>query len=141
MHHPDILHDYVILVEYCELLVSDDVTSSNHLQNTRDVSFSFRCGKHGSSTIDPINLSSYLSKNSEGEIYCFSYPPLYDSSDHKDTSVHDLELSNCGSYEFFIDSVGQDLDSSTVDFSKPPIFYDVSFDELELPQFFEEVQL
>ena len=76
----------------------------------------------------------YISANVEGETFRIPSLPFYDSSDHEDAPVHDLELSDCGCHDIFIHSLNHDYDFSTVDLSKASIFDDIFSDELKNSQ-------
>jgi len=94
------------------------------------------------SLLDLSNPSSDLCKEMEGDISCFQSSPLYDSSDHEDASVFDLEqISNHNCRDLFIDTSIHDFDLSMVDPSKPLVFVDLPSDVLELPQVVEALQL
>ena len=90
--------------------------------------------------MNPPNISSFISINSEGEKLCFSSTPLYYSSDHEDFDVH-LEFSDRGCHDIFTHSFDHGSDSSTIDLSKPPVFDDPSFNEVETPQVVQAIQL
>ena len=79
--YPNIFHGSAISILSCETLFRN-FSTSDHLQNTWDASISFDYGEDKYFFLDPPNLSSYFSKNTEGEISHFSSSPLYDSSDH-----------------------------------------------------------
>lgn len=132
---PDIFHDYSTYVPSFENS-SLDVSTSNHSQNTWDVSLSFDCREYKSFFPNSPNLSSFISGNIEGENSCFSLPPLYDSSNHEDAIVH-LKFSDHGCLNIFTHSSDHDSNSPTVDLSKPPVFDDPSSDEVETPQVIE----
>ena len=89
--------------------------------------------------MNPLDLSSVIFGNSEGENFCFSSTPLYDSSDHEDANVH--EFSNRGCRDLFTHSFDHDSDLPTVDFSKPLVSDDPYFDEVETPQSIKALQL
>lgn len=99
-----------------------------------DVIFSSRCREDESSTLDLPNPSSHIFENLEGEIYCFSCSPLFDSLDHEDASFCDIELSDDGFGNLFIDSFYHDFDFFVANISQPSICDDLPSDELELPQ-------
>jgi len=69
----------------------------------------------------------------------FSIFPLYDSSDHEDVSVSDLEIYDHGCCDIFTHSSNHDSLFFAVEFSKPPMFDDLSSDDLELLQVVEEL--
>ena len=48
----------------------------------------FDCGEDKYFFLNPPNVSSFLSGNSEGEKLCFSSTPSCDSLDHEDANVH-----------------------------------------------------
>jgi len=98
-----------------------------------DVSLSFDCRQEKPIFSYPPNLSSYISRNLEGENSFFSSPPLYDFSDHEDSIVH-LEFSYHGYCDIFTRSFNHDSNSPTIDLSKPSTFDDPYFDEVETPQ-------
>jgi len=89
---------------------------------------------------NPPDLSSYLSKHIEGEISRFPSSTLYNSLDHEDVSICNLEIYDCGCRDIFIDSFDHDYDFSIAELSKPPIFDDPSYGELELLQAIEAFQ-
>lgn len=98
---------------------------------------SFDCGEDTSFLLNPPNLSSFLSGNSEGEKNCFSSTPLEDSSDHEDADIH-LEFSNQVCHDLFTHSFDHDVDLLVIDLSKPPTFDDLPIDEVKTPQVVEE---
>lgn len=133
LHYPDIFHNSTIPFESCEKSVYVDVTTFNHSQNKWNANFSFERREDKSFLSNPPNLSSYLSKNLEGEIYHFSSSPLYDSSDHGDASIYDIELSDHGFRDLFIDSFGHDSHFSLANISQPLICDYLPSDGLGLP--------
>lgn len=99
-----------------------------------NVSFLFKCREDKYVFPNLSNISSYISKNIEGEISRFPSSPLYDSSYHEDASVCNIELSNHECHANFIDSFDFDSHFSTVNVSKPLVIDDPSSGELEFPQ-------
>lgn len=133
--HPlfhNIFYDYAISVFSCENS-SPDVSTFDHSHDTWDVSASFDYGEEQNFFLNPLNLSSFLSGNLGGEIFCFSSTPLYDSSGHEDANVH-FEFSKCGCCDLFTHSLNHDVDSLVVDLFKPPIFNETYVGEVETPQ-------
>lgn len=127
-YYLDIFHGLVIPGK------SSKESFCDHSQNTWNSIFSSKGGEDKSIFLDLSILSSHISKNIEVEIYLFQSSPLYNSSNHLDASVCNLKLSNLNWHDIFLDSFLHDLDFSTVDLSKPPVFDDPSFGELEHPQ-------
>lgn len=137
--YPKIFHDYVISLQYCE-------------NSFRMFLLSIICRTRGIPTLhlnakrknvflpSPRNLSSYLSQNIKCEISRFPSSPLYDSSNNEDAPIHDLEFSDRGRRDLFIHSSDHDSESSIVALSKPSVFDDPYFDELEPPQAIEALQ-
>jgi len=81
---------------------------------------------------NPLDLSSALSRNAEGEHPSFSSTPLYDSLNHEDSNQH-LEFSNLGCRDLFTSSSDHDVDSLIVNPSKPLVYEDPSINEVETP--------
>jgi len=69
-HYIEIFHNLVIAIKSCEELLSD------RSQNMWNVSFSSECREDKYVFHDLSNLSYYLSKNIEGEIYHSPSSPL-----------------------------------------------------------------
>lgn len=139
-HYPDIFCNFIIPIESCEKLVSDDIITSNHFQNSWNVSFSSECGEKKSSLLNFPTLSSHHSKNLEGEISCFPSSLLYDSLNHEDASIFVLELYNHGCHDLFTHSSNHDSDFFSLNFSKPPVFHDLPSNDLELSQAVKALQ-
>lgn len=70
---------------------------------------------------------------------CFSSTHLFDSSDHEDADEN-IDFSDCGYRDPFSPIFNHDHDSTTVDFSKPPVYDDISNDEVETPKTVEALQ-
>lgn len=68
--------------------------------------------------MNPLNLSSFISRNLECGNFCFSSTPLYDSSDHEDDDVN-FKFSSHGCGDIFSYSFDHDSDPLDVDLSKP----------------------
>lgn len=139
-HYPDIVPNSVILVESCENSLSDRINTSNNSQNSRNGSFSSKRREVEFSITNLSNSSSFVSWNIEAEICHFSSSPLYDSSNHEDSIIDDLEFSKHGCVYLLTDLAGHNADFSTVDFSKPSISDDLPYDEVELPQAVKTLQ-
>lgn len=107
-------------------------STSDHSQNTPDVSPSLDNGEEKFFTANPFDFSSNFFGNTEGEYYCFSYTPLFDSSDHEDADeLNDFSnRSFCGLFTLVFD---HDVDFIIVDLSKPPVYDDVFVDKVETP--------
>jgi len=136
--HPlylNIFFDSAIFYFPCEYS-SPNVSTSYHSPNTSDVSISLHCREDTYFYANPLNLSFFVPKNEEGGHSCFSSTPLYDSSDHEDVDEH-LEFFYHGCHDLFISSFDHDVDSHTIDPSKPQVFDDLPTNEVETPQVVE----
>lgn len=111
---------------------SMNASTFDHSQNTPYVSQSFYSGEEKYFLKNPIDHSSTFSTNTEGEHSYFSSTPLYDSSNHEDVKKH-LEFSNHGCPNLCTYSFDHDVDSFTVNVSKPLVSIDLSIDEVETP--------
>lgn len=134
--YPNIFCDSSIFYSPCENIFMN-VSTFDHSQNAWDVSLSFDYGEDKSFFPDPLDLSYFISGNSEGEFF-FSLTPLCDSLDHEDVIFHP-EYYDHGCLDIFTHSFDHDSDSPTVDLSKPSDFYDPSFDEVETPKTVKEL--
>jgi len=81
---------------------------------------------------NPLDFSPAFSRNIEGEFVCFSSTPLFDSSDHEDANEI-IDFSDHSCRDLFTPIFDQNDDSITVDFLKPPIYDDLSINEVETP--------
>ena len=111
----------------------------DHLQNTPDVSPSYDNGEDKLFIENPLDFSSAFSRNTEGEFFRFSSTPLFDSSDLEDTDEI-IDFSDHSCHDLFTPIFDHDDDSIVVYFSKPPIYDDLSIDEVEMPQTIEALQ-
>ena len=110
---------------FCDSTISDfpcensprGISTSDHLQNTPDVSLSLHFGEDTSLFGNPFNISFIIFGKEEGEHSCFSSTPLYDSSDNEDVDEH-IEFSDRGSLDPFTPLYDHDVDSFVVDISK-----------------------
>lgn len=116
-----------------------DVSTSNHSQDTLDVILSLHCGEDTSSFENMSNLSSVISKNTEGEHPCFLSTPLHDSSNHDDVDKRP-ESSDLSCHDLSTSSSYHDVDSIIVNLSKTLVYDDLSVDEVETPQIVEALQ-
>ena len=116
-----------------------DVSTFDCSQDTSDVSLSLHCGEDTSSSENPSNLSSIISKNTEGEHPCFSSTPLHDSSNHEDANKHP-EFSDLGCRNLSTFSSDHDVDSIIDNLSKALAYNDLSVHEVGTPQTVEELQ-
>ena len=135
---PNIFGDYVIVDFPYENIVLG-ASTSDHSQNTPDVSPSLHSREDASVFANPFSISSVFFENVDGEHFCFSSTPLYDSSDHEDTDEH-IEFSDHGCCDLFSPSFDYNDDSFIVNISKPHVFDDLPIDEVETPQAFEALQ-
>jgi len=62
-----------------------DASTSDHSQNTTEVSPSFDSGEDKFSIENPLDFSFTFSGNAKGERSFFSSTPLYNSSDHENS--------------------------------------------------------
>ena len=116
-----------------------DVSTSNHSQDTSDVSLSLQCGEDTSSSENPLNLSFIFLENTEGEHLYFSSTPLPNSSNHEDADKH-LEFSDLGCNDLFTFSSHHDFDSTIINLSKTLVHNDLFVNEVETPQTVKELQ-
>lgn len=116
-----------------------DVSTSDHSQDTSDVSMSLNFGDDTSSFENLSKLSSIISENTEGEHPRFSSTHLHDSSNHKDADKH-LEFSDLGCHYLSTSSSDHDVDSIVVNLSKTLVYDDLSVDEVETPHTVEALQ-
>ena len=98
------------------------------------------CGEEKIFFLNPPNLPSFLSTNLEGEQLCFSSTPLYYSSDHEDTNEV-IDFTDHSYHDLFTPISDHDDDSITVDFSKPPVYDDLSVNEFKTPQIVKALHL
>ena len=81
---------------------------------------------------NPLDISSALSGNVEGEHPSFSSTPLCESSNHETANQHP-GFSNLGCRDLFTSSSNHDVDSLTVNILKTLVSDDLSIDEVETP--------
>ena len=86
-----------------------------------------------SSSENPSNLSSVISKNTEGEHLHFSSTPLPDSSNHEDANKH-LKFFDIGFHDISTSSYDHDVYSIIVNISKALVYNDLSINEVKTPQ-------
>lgn len=133
---------------FCDSAISDlscenpspTVFTSNHSQNTPDVTTSLHYGEDTYLFPNSPNLSSFIYGNSESEHSCFQSTPIYDSLDHEDADEN-IKFSNHGFHDLFTHSSYHDADSFSIDLSKPLVFDDLPNDEVESPQVVKALQL
>lgn len=133
-HYSNNVRDSIILIESCEHSLFDHIDTSNNPHNSWNASFSSKCGEVEFAIMNLPNSSSCLSGNIKDEISHFLSSPLYGSSYHEDSPIGNLDFYDHGCRDLFIDSSGHDAYFSTNNFSKPPIYDDLPFDEVELTQ-------
>ena len=105
----------------------------DHSKNTLDVIPSSDNGDDKLFTKNPLEFSSTFSWNIEGEFVCFSSTPPFDSSDHEDVDeIIDFADHSCR--DLWTPVFNHDGDSIIVNFSKSPVYDDLSVDEAEIPQ-------
>jgi len=106
-----------------------------HSPNTLDVIPSFDNGEDKLFIENSLDLSFAFSGNAEGRFVHISSTPLFDSSDHE---AHEINaFSYRGGCDPFTPILDHDHDPMTVDFSKPPVYHDLSVDEVETPKIVE----
>lgn len=127
-----------LLIPPCEKSFPD-VPTSDHLQDTSDVSLSLHCREDTSSSENLSNMSFVIYENTEGEHPCFSSNPLHDSSNHEDGNKH-LEFSDLGCCDLSTSSSDHDVDSIIVILTKTLVYDDLCVDEVETPQTIEAFQ-
>ena len=88
---------------------------------------------------NPLDLSSALSRNAEGEHPSFSSTPLCDSSNHEDVDQHP-KFSDLGCCDLFTSSSDHDVDLLIVNLFKPLVYEDPSINEIETPKSVKELQ-
>ena len=96
---PCIIDDSIIS-DFPFLNPSMDSSTSDHLQNTPNVSPSFQSGEDKFFIENPLDFSSTFSKNVEGEHSCFSSTSLFDSSYHDDADEM-FDFSNRSYHDSF----------------------------------------
>lgn len=109
-----------------------DAPIVDHLHDTPDFIPSSNNGDKKLFIENPLDFSSTFSRNTEDEFVCFSSTPLFDLSDHEDADEI-IDFTNCSCHDLFTPIFDHDHDSIVVDFSKPPIYDDLSDDEVETP--------
>jgi len=82
---------------------------------------------------------SAFSRKVEGEHSYFSSTPLFDSSNHEDVDGL-IDFSDHSYRDLFTPVFDHNVDSIIVDISKPPVYDDISFDEVETLQAVEALQ-
>ena len=110
-----------------------------HLHDSPDASPSFDNREDKLSIEDPLDPSSVFSRNTEDEFILFSSTPLFNSCDHEDAEEF-IDFSNCGSCDQFTSIFYHDHDSIAVDLSKPPVYDNLSDDEVETPKTVKALQ-
>lgn len=136
--HPDIPCDSSTIDFPCENSFLG-ASTSNHSQDTLDVSLSLQCREDTSSSEHSSILSSIFLENTEGEHLCFSSTPLPDSTNHDNVNEH-LEFFDLGCHDLFTSSSDQNVDSTVVNLSKTLVCDDLSVHEVEIPQIVEALQ-
>ena len=134
----DIFSDSIISNFPC-VNPSMDASTTDHSQNTPDVSPSFKSGEEKSFIENPLDFSSTFSRSAEGEHSCFSSIPLFDLSDHED-AYEIIDFSDRSCRDSFTPVFDHDVDSITVDFSKSYFYDDLSVDEVKTPYTVEALQ-
>jgi len=135
---PDIFDDSGIPDFPC-VNPSMDACTSDHSQNTADVSPLVDSGEDKSFIENSIDFSSSFSGNVEGEHSFFSSTPLYDSSNHEDRDKHP-KFPDHGCHDLYTSSFVHDVDSLIVNMSKPPVYDYLSIDEVETSQAIKALQ-
>ena len=110
-----------------------DAPIIDHSQNTPNVNPSFDNREDKWFIENPIDFSSVFSRNTEGEHSCFLSTPLFDLSDHEDANKI-IDFLYCSCRDLFTPVYDHDDDSIAVDFSNPPIYDDLSVDEVKTSQ-------
>jgi len=110
---PDIFGDSTIFDFPC-VNPSTDASTSDHLQNTPDVSPSFNNRQDKFFIENLLDFSSTFFRNAEGEHPCFSSTPLYDSLDHEDVDEL-IEFFYRSCHDLFTPVFNHDVDSVIVD--------------------------
>jgi len=134
---PDISRDSTIS-DFPRENSSTDAPTFDHSQNTRNASISFNSGKDKSLIENPLNISSTFSRNIEGEHSCFSYTPLYDSSNHEDVNEHP-KFSHHYCRDPHTSSFDHIIDSLILNLSKPLVSDDLPMYKVETPQCVKEL--
>jgi len=128
---PDIFGDFSLVNSLCENSFLD-ASTSDHSKNTPDVNLSYHSGEDKSLFENPLNSSSVISRNPDCEHSCISSTPLCDSLGHEDADEV-IEFYDHGYHDLFTPSFDHNIDSFTLDISKPLIFDDLYVDEMETP--------
>jgi len=116
-----------------------DASIVDHLKNTPDVIPSFENEEDKFFIENHLDFSSTFSRNEEAEHSCFSSTTLFDLSHHEDVDeiIYFSDRSCCDPFtpifDHYVDSIGINL-------SKPPVYDDLSVDEVETPQPVEAFQ-
>jgi len=134
---PDIFSEPTIHDFTC-LSPSTDALNVDQSQDTPDIP-SYDNREDKLFTENPLDFSSAFSGNTEGEFVRFSSTPLFDSSDHEDVDEI-IDFSDRGCSDPFAPIFDHNHDSIAVDFSKPPVYDDISDDEVETLQAIKELQ-
>jgi len=129
--YPDIPCDSTSINFPCENSFPD-VSTSDHSQDTSDVSMSLHCGEDTSSSENLSNMSSVISKDTEGEHLFFPSTPFPNSSNHEDADKH-LEFSDLSCRDLSTSSSDHDVDSIIVNLSKALVYDDLYIDKVEIP--------
>lgn len=115
---------------------STDAPIFDHPQNKLDIGQSFDNGADNLFIENPLILSFSFSRHTEDEFVYFSSTPLFDSYDHEDGDEI-IYFSSCGNRDPFVSIFDHDHDSITVDILNPPVYDDLSGDEVGTPKIVE----
>jgi len=124
------MHDFTFVSS------SMDASIVDHLHYSPDVSPSSNNREDKLHIEDPLDPSFVLSADTEDEFIRFSSTPH--SSDHEDAKEF-IDFSDRGSRDPFTSIFYHNHDSITVDISKPPVYDDLSDDEVETPKTVEAI--
>ena len=116
-----------------------DAPIIDHLQDSPDVSPSFDNVGDKLLIEDPLDPSFVFSRDIEDKFVHFSSTPLFNLSNHEDTKEF-IDFSDYGSSDPFTSIFYNNLDSIAIDLSKPPVYDDLSDDEVETPKIVEALQ-
>lgn len=132
---PNMFGDFFIHDFAC-VSSSMDAPIVDHSKNTPDVIPSSKNGEDKLLIENPLDFSSTFYGNTEAEFFCLSSTTPFYSSDHEYVDEI-IDFDNCSFRDIFTPVFHHDDDSIIVYFLKPPVYDDLSVDEVENPQTIE----
>jgi len=122
------IFDEPAIHDFSFVSTSMDAPIIDHSQDTPDMSPPFENGEDNLFIENPLNLSSSFSRNTEDEFVRFSSTPLFGSLDYEHANEI-IDFSNHECHDPCTPIFNHDHDSIAVDFSKPPVYDDISNDK------------